>query len=230
MTFADKVIDFNSNLILNVKLPHGVEVMNPFEESEYASRNAALFYKKFYNDNYQRRLILGINPGRLGAGVTGVPFTDTKRFNEECNIPFTAFKTHEPSSVFVYEVIKAYGGPRQFYKDIYINSVCPLGFVIKDKKGKVKNYNYYDDPALTKAVTPFIIESIKKQIKLGCYTNIAYCMGTGSNYKFLDALNKNEKFFDKVIPLEHPRYVMQYKSKRMDEYVKKYINALSMNF
>lgn len=230
MTFADKVIDFNNQLSLDIKLPKGVEVMNPFKESVYASMNAELFYQKFYNDHYQRRLILGINPGRLGAGVTGVPFTDTKRFNEECEIPFTAFKTHEPSSVFVYEVIRVYGGPLEFYKNIYINSVCPLGFVIKDKNGKEKNYNYYDSAALTKAVTPFIIETIRKQIAIGCYTNVAYCMGTGSNFKFLYALNEKEHFFDKIIPLEHPRYVMQYKLKWLDEYVKKYIDALSAGY
>jgi hypothetical protein len=167
MNFADKIIGFNSQLSLDARLPKGIEVMNPFRESATATQISEQFYRKFYNDNKERKFILGINPGRLGAGVTGVPFTDTKRLNNECGIPFDGFHTHEPSSVFVYEVIKAYGGPEKFYQDIYINSVCPLGFVIIDKKGKEKNYNYYDSADLTKAVTPFIIESIRTQIVLG---------------------------------------------------------------
>ncbi len=226
MKMADKIIAFNSNLSLNTKLPNGIGVMNPFMESDTATQISEKFYRKFYNDQKERKFILGINPGRLGAGVTGVPFTDTKRLNNECEIPFDGFRTHEPSSVFVYEVINAYGGPEKFYQDIYINSVCPLGFVIIDKKGKEKNYNYYDSAVLTKAVTPFIIESIRKQLEFGLRTDIAYCMGTGKNFKFLSQLNEQEHFFDKVIPLEHPRYVVQYKSKMMEEYVEKYLTAL----
>lgn len=30
------------------------------------------FYEKYYSDNNQRILILGINPGRFGAGLTGI--------------------------------------------------------------------------------------------------------------------------------------------------------------
>jgi hypothetical protein len=37
-------------------------------------------------------------------------------------------------------------------------------------------------------------------------------------------LNKEHGFFNKVIALEHPRYIIQYKSKQMQEYIVKYIN------
>jgi hypothetical protein len=37
------------------------------------------FYQKYYADNKKRSLIIGINPGRFGAGVTGIPFTDPIR-------------------------------------------------------------------------------------------------------------------------------------------------------
>lgn len=224
---AEKIISFNKNLTFNYPLPNGIAVMNPFKESSTASIISEKFYKKFYNDNKERKLILGINPGRLGAGVTGIPFTDTKRLKKECGIPLEEFHTHEPSSVFVYEVIEAYGGPEQFYSDFYINSVCPLGFVIIDQKGKSKNYNYYDSAALTKAVTPFIIQSIREQIDLGVRTDVVYCLGTGKNYKYLAKLNEEQKFFGEVVPLEHPRYVMQYKSKFKEEYIDKFLRLLT---
>jgi hypothetical protein len=51
-------------------------------------------------------------------------------------------------------------------------------------------------------------------------------MGTGKNFQFLSKLNEKEQFFNKVIPLEHPRYVVQYKSKMKGEYVGKYIDSL----
>jgi len=49
--------------------------MNPFRENPEALIVSGKFYKKYYNDNNPRFLILGINPGRFGAGVTGIPFT-----------------------------------------------------------------------------------------------------------------------------------------------------------
>src|SRR5690606_32849252 len=115
---------------------------------------AKKFYSKYYNDNDRRSLILGINPGRLGAGATGIPFTDTKRLSDECGIHPIGMHTHEPSSVFVYDMIDAYGGVEMFYRNFYISSVCPLGCVAV-KQGKELNYNYYDSKSLERSIPPF---------------------------------------------------------------------------
>ena len=225
MTLAKKIIEFNQSLKLEAELPPNIRVMNPFVENSQALTTSSAFYRKFYNDNHPRKLILGINPGRLGAGLTGIPFTDTKRL-EICGLELPNVKTYEPSAVFVYEVIEAYGGVKAFYDDFYINSVCPLGFVIIDKKGKEKNYNYYDSKALQNAVKEFIIESIETQLDFGLDRTVGFCFGTGKNYKYLKALNDEKKFFDKVIPLEHPRYVMQYKYKEKAKYVERFLAKL----
>ena len=87
-TFADKVIEFNQALDFRGKLPEGIRIMNPFQEDAKITSIAASFYKKYYNDCDTRRLILGINPGRFGAGETGVPFTDTKRLTDQCGIKY----------------------------------------------------------------------------------------------------------------------------------------------
>lgn len=223
---SDQIIAFNQNLKLEATLPQNIRVMNPFEENLTALATSSEFYQKYYADQKPRRLILGINPGRHGAGVTGIPFTDTKRLEAICKINFAGKSTHEPSSVFVYEVIKAYGGPEKFYQDIYINSVCPLGFVIQDEKGREKNYNYYDSKALTQAVEPFIIKSIQAQIDFGLRRDTCFCLGSNKNFKYLKKLNEKHQFFDQVIPLEHPRYVIQYRNKHMATYVDKYIRLL----
>ena len=68
-------------------------------------------------------MILGINPGRHGSGVTGIAFTDTKRLNNDCGISFDEYVTHETSSVFVYEMIKAFGGPEKFYQKLSLQNI-----------------------------------------------------------------------------------------------------------
>lgn len=225
-TVADRIIEFNRLLDFSGRLPDGINIMNPFND-EYILKLSSEFYNKYYNDNFPRHIILGINPGRFGAGVTGIPFTDTKRLRGECGLPFSGRETHEPSSVFVYEVIKAYGGPEKFYSDFYIGAICPLGFTITDTAGKVKNYNYYDSADLTAAASDFILANLRKQLGFGIKTDIAFCFGTGKNEKFLRTLNETYGFFNKIMALEHPRFIMQYKTRSKNSYVDKYLEAFS---
>jgi hypothetical protein len=224
-TFADKVIAFNKALDFKGKLPPGIRVMNPFKEKENIISISSSFYKKYYSDNNARHIILGINPGRFGAGLTGIPFTDPKRLEANCNIKYNGALAHEPSSVFVYEVITEYGGEKEFYKHFYINSICPLGFTSSRANGKEINYNYYDSKELTDSVRSFIVENIKKQIDFGINTDVCFCFGKGKNEKFLTEINNKYGFFKQIIALEHPRYVMQYKSKSKRAYINKYIKA-----
>lgn len=226
MTFADKVMRFNRQLVYTGEpLPAGIRIMNPFREFPQVLPIADTFYHKYYNDHKPRHLILGINPGRFGGGITGIPFTDPKRLVTECGIPYEGKAAHEPSSVFIYDMIHAYGGSEAFYRDFYINSLCPLGFTITDAAGREKNYNYYDSRELTDAVTGFIVEHIRKQIALGVYTDTCFCLGTGKNEQFLRRLNETHGFFRHIIALEHPRFVMQYKSAGKQLYIDKYVAA-----
>lgn len=224
-TFAEKIVQFNNSLHYTGKLPAGIRIMNPFREQPGVPAIMEQFYKKFYSDHHQRRMIIGINPGRFGGGVTGVPFTDTQRLADPCGIVIPGIKTYEPSSVYVYDVIAAYGGPEQFYGDFYIAAMCPLGFTALKPGGKEVNYNYYDSKALTDAVYDFMVESLKKQLAFGIDRRVGYCLGTGKNADFIKKLNEKEGFFGKIVPLEHPRFVMQYRTKRKQEYIDKYLMA-----
>ncbi|MEO8822340.1 MAG: uracil-DNA glycosylase family protein [Ginsengibacter sp.] len=226
-SFAEKIISFNKNVAYKGSLPDKVSIMNPFIGNKEVLRISSEFYTKFYNDHNKRHIIFGINPGRFGAGITGVPFTDTKRLLSECRIEFPGKATHEPSATFVYEVINKYGGVKKFYSDFYIQSLCPLGFTITNPQGKEINYNYYDSKELTACVYDFIIANIKKQISFGISTDVCFLFGTGKNAKFFSKINEEFHFFKKVIPLEHPRFIMQYKSKSKSVYLEKYLDALS---
>jgi len=226
MTFADKVIKYNRELDYNgAALPAGIRIMNPFREFEQTLVIDDAFYHKYYNDNRPRHIILGINPGRFGGGLTGIPFTDPKRLVTECHIPYVGKVTHEPSSVFIYEMINAFGGVEAFYKGYYINSLFLLGFVSVDAKGKETNYNYYDSRELVNAVRGYIIANIKTQIALGVETDVCFCLGTGKNEMFLRNLNEEYHFFKSIIALEHPRFIMQYKAKTKQFYIDKYVSA-----
>lgn len=224
-TFAEKVIRFHQDLVLKTDLPPNIKSMNPYKNNALIQDILHRFYTQFFADHHQRKLIVGINPGRFGAGMTGIPFTDTKRLAEFAKLKIDEFESHEPSSVFVYEVIEAFGGVEKFYRHYYINSVCPLGFLRKNKKGNYVNYNYYDDPSLFEAVKPFIISSLKKQIDFGIDTSQVFSMGK-KNAVFLDKINRKEKLFKEIIALPHPRYVVQYQYKQKQVFVEQYLQAL----
>ena len=219
MTFADKILDFHNQLSPDWELPDEVELLFPFNQSE-TKRVMHAFFKKYFDDHKKRTLIFGINPGRLGAGITGTPFTDPKILDEVCGISNSFPKKNELSAIFVYEFINGFGGPAAFYQNFYITSICPLGFV---KNGK--NYNYYDEKALTKAVEPHIIDNIKTNLAFGCHDTYAVCMGQGKNYKYFEALNNKHQFFKEIIPLPHPRWVMQYRRKKMDEFKETFVET-----
>lgn len=223
-TIAAWMRQFNRELDMTVKLPAKIVVMNPFKENPLALKRADEFYNRFYSDKAERSLILGINPGRLGAGETGVPFTDTKRLWENIGIGSGQQLTHEPSSAYVYRMIEAYGGVDSFYKQFLISSICPLGFLI-DNNGKWVNYNYYDSPALIRAVEPFIIAMMERQLQLPIDRDVVFCLGTGKNFHCLERLNSAHGWFKQIVTLEHPRYIMQYKSREVEAYIEKYLRA-----
>lgn len=226
MTFGEKVISFNQHLRYSGKLPVDFQAINPFQDNPETMVIMQQFYHKFYNDSNRRRFIIGINPGRHGAGVTGVPFTDTKRLESVCGIKMQSAHTHEVSSVFVYDLIAEYGGAKEFYKQFYINSPFPLAIIRKTKEGKWLNANYYDESALFETVKNYMITSLKAQISLGLDTSEVYVLGK-KNSTFIQKLNKEAKLFSSLKILEHPRYIQQYKSKEKQMYIDKYILTLS---
>lgn len=222
---GEQVVDFNKKLQYSGTLPSGFEVMNPFFDNPDTLKVMEAFYRKFYSDVNTRKFVIGINPSRHGAGVTGVPFTDTKRLESVCGIPMESAHTHEVSSVFLYEVIQQFGGPEKFYGEFYINSPFPLAIVRKTPRGAL-NANYYDDKKLFEAVKPFMMQSLKDHISLGLDTSEVFILGK-KNADFISKLNQEEHFFDKLTVLEHPRYIQQYKSKEKQLYIDKYLLALN---
>jgi hypothetical protein len=220
--FAERIIHFYKSLKPPSVLPKGIELLFPQQTPEVMSVVETFFYK-FYNDENPRRLIFGINPGRFGAGTTGINFTAPKQLKEFCGIDHSFKPQTELSAEFIYDSIAAYGGVKKFYKNYFITSVSPLGFV---RNGV--NLNYYDDKKLQQTITPFIIDSICKQISFGFKTDYCFCIGGDKNLRFLSSLNEERKFFDKIIPLSHPRFIMQYRRKQKQKFIEEYLSVLRL--
>jgi hypothetical protein len=222
MTLSDQILSFYKSLKFNISIPDEIEVMNPYQDRDVFEL-CSEFYHKFYNDNNQRTIIFGINPGRLGGGVTGVPFTDPVKLEKFCGIANMLPKKTELSADFIYQMIEEYGGTQLFYSRFFISAVCPLGFT---RNGT--NLNYYDDKALESAVEKFIITSLQALLTFPVNRDVCYCLGEGKNYNYFTKLNVRHNFFKEIIPLPHPRFIMQYKRKKMLDFINNYIDKLKL--
>lgn len=227
-TFADKIISFNQNLYFAGNLPREFKVLNPYLDNPETMDVMCKFYHKYYHDSAQRKFIIGINPSRHGAGVTGVPFTDTKRLETVCGITMHTAHTHEVSSVFMYDMINDFGGADFFYKQFYINSPFPLAIVRSTKNGNWLNANYYVEKKLFESVKTYMVDTLQLHFSLGLDTSEVFVLGK-KNATFIQQLNNEFHFFDKMTVLEHPRFIQQYKSKEKQWYIDKYLFALSNN-
>jgi hypothetical protein len=203
------------------KVPAGVSWLNPLLEIPECGRVFRAFLDKYYGDEQPRQLILGINPGRFGAGLTNVAFTDPAHLLRKCGIDSGFDKKEELSAKFIYMAIDEFGSVEQFYSRYFVNSVVPFGFV---KAGK--NYNYYDDKELLEAARPLAIRHIRGLLQMGMDNSRCICLGEGKNFKFLKKLNEEQGFFEEVVPLSHPRFIMQYRRKKLDDYLKAYLDVL----
>jgi hypothetical protein len=112
-----------------------------------------------------------------------------------------------------------------FFHHIFLTALCPLGFVKHQPSGEV-NYNFYDDPMLLEIARPFIAKSLRQQIALGLRQDVAVCFGSGKLLANFEAINREHHFFERIVALEHPRFIMQYRRGRLAEYRNKYLQTL----
>lgn len=219
-TFAEKAIHYYNQLQTPTGLAPGVSAMNPYADP-VVQAIVAQFYTKFYADTQPRVYMLGINPGRFGAGVTGLSFTTPQNLARYCGIPNNLPPTPELSSRFIYRVIEVFGGVEAFYGRFFLSSLYPLALV---KDGK--NYNFYDDKLTTNTLWPVMIEGIRTQQTFGCDRRVAICLGR-KNEGFFNKLNDEHSFFDRIVAVDHPRYILQYKSKFLEQYLDTYLQVLT---
>lgn len=220
MNFADKAIKYFSRLSSSELNFNQTELLNPYSSAE-VKNIVKKFYSKFYNDDKERIFIIGINPGRFGGGLTGISFTDPVALREECEINNNLGYQKELSSKFIYTVINKYGGVEKFFSKVFLTALYPFALL---KNGR--NYNYYDDNLLAEQLKPAIVKNLKTQIKFGARNDFAIILGK-KNAAYFEALNDKYKFFKKFSVVEHPRYIMQYKLQKVDDYINRYVEVIT---
>src|SRR5690606_16327813 len=224
-TLAQQIISFNRQVQFNGELPEGYGVINPFIDDQTTMAVMEQFYMKFYNDRQARKFLIGINPSRHGAGITGVPFTDTKRLESHCGIPVPGRHSHELSSVFIYDVIAAYGGAEAFYSRCFINSPFALALIKQSAMGRWVNVNYYDSRALWSLLKPHMKVYLKRFSEFHIDPTEVVILGK-KNALFIQEINQELDLFKKITVLEHPRFIQQYRSRDRDAYILKYLRAI----
>jgi hypothetical protein len=220
-TFGSKVIEFYETLKAPRLQGLGVDALYPFRDP-LVRQLVAAFYSRFFDDAKPRRYLIGINPGRFGGGTTGIPFTDPVSLAGQCGIANPLPKRRELSAIFIEALIDRFGGPEIFYRQYFITAASPIGFT---RQGK--NYNYYDSPELLQRLKPFISTTLREQIGFGARRDVAVVLGTGKNFAFLNKLNTELQFFEKLVVVDHPRFIMQYRRPQMRKYLDKYERELT---
>ena len=217
--FADRLLAFLTGFPAAPLLPDGVQALNPYPV-EPTRGLLTRFGQRYYADAEPRVALLGINPGRFGAGSTGVAFTDPAALALHCGIANELPRRPELSSQFVYQLIGALGGPAAFYRHFYLGSLYPLVLL---RQGR--NYNYYDSAVVTKALWPAMQASLRQQVELGLRRDVAVSLGR-RNGEFFTKLNNELKLFERLIVLDHPRFLMQYKRRSVPDFVAEYARVL----
>jgi hypothetical protein len=56
---------------------------------------------------------------------------------------------------------------------------------------------------------------------------VCYAIGGEKNFKYLVSLNERFKWFEKIIPLAHPRFIMQYRRKQKQQFIQQYLQFIT---
>lgn len=157
----EEIIDLHLNFFKEVET--NVTISKFFEEEritilEGFQENVDLvrtFYQKYYSRHAERVVLCGINPGRKGAGKTGIPFIDFKGASRL--LPNVKEEDWETSSQFVFSIIERMGS-ENFFKKVYLTNLSWYGFK-KDRK----NVNYYELPF---SIQQYFIKNFIKEMEI----------------------------------------------------------------
>ncbi|EST55664.1 hypothetical protein T458_06265 [Brevibacillus panacihumi W25] len=132
-SFYEQLVEGDNRWVNKELAQQGIRILDGFVTGYELVKE---FYERVYTKEGSRVVLCGINPGRLGAGKTGVPFLDFRSLSRI--MPKVKNKDSERSAGFVFDVIERYG-KESFFEDVYLTNISWFGF---EKDGK--NHNYYN--------------------------------------------------------------------------------------
>lgn len=219
-SFGRFVETFLTTLSIDGTLPEGIEILYPYSNVE-VRRVVHEMCARYYASRRPRIGVWGINPGRFGAGLTGLAFTDPWAVEHDLGITTSITGRREMSAEFISRVIEAYGGPGAFYSDVFMTALSPLGFI---RNGV--NINFYDDAELEMMMSPQIITWMKRTFDVGVRRDTTILLGSGKLRTFMERNVREHVGVKDVIYLDHPRFIMQYRRSQVSQYVSLYVETI----
>lgn len=174
--------------------------------------NINAFCQKFYGDAIPRIMICGINPGRHGAGKTGVPFLDFMSLSRL--IPGIERQDSEKSASFFFEVVRSFDA-ESFFRTFYVGNFSSVGYL---RDGV--NLNYHDLPQAAREV---VERNFLEEIEAIHPTHVI-SLGKEVHRTLHNLLSAS---IDCSLYLPHPSWIATYRSYEMDHWVARYRDALS---
>ena len=169
------------------------------------------FWDRYYARRVPRIVVCGINPGRFGAGKTGIPFLDFASLSQL--MPGVDRHDSEKSAAFFCQVIQSYGS-EAFFRDFYVTNVASVGFL---RDGR--NLNYHDLPAAAQAT---VEANFCEEMKMVNPTQVI-SLGTAVQHTARKLLSPD---IDCSLRLPHPAWVATYRSRETEQWVSDYVEAL----
>lgn len=170
----------------------GIGILSAFKENQ---QNIIEFHKKYVENNSPKIVICGINPGRYGAGLTGIPFVDFNSLQKL--LPGITKENSERSSRFFFSIIEEFGAIK-FYQNFHVTNLSGLGFY-NIKLGKNVNYDI-----LPQHIAIFILEKFVEEMNL-VKPEIIVPLGKIVNFELTLNLVKNDRINAKIGKrLNHP--------------------------
>jgi len=117
----------------------GIEVLTGFLANW---KRIEAFYVRYYATK-PSIVLCGINPGRYGAGLTGVPFLDFASLSKL--LPNVKRSDEEKSAQFFFQIVSHFGA-EDFFRTFYVTNVSWVGY---EKDGKNCNYDKLPEAALS---------------------------------------------------------------------------------
>lgn len=199
---------FGSELLSN-----NVNILSDFLDNK---QNIIQFHERYIKNSKPKIVLCGINPGRFGAGLTGIPFIDFNSLGKM--LPFVESITSEKSAGFFFSVIQEFGIV-EFYKNFHVTNLSWYGFC---KCNKGSNVNYYD---LRTDIQRYLIDIFVREIE---YINPEVIIPLSTQvYHELRALKESGEIKAEIGPrLNHPSWITTYRSRELSHWRNQYISVL----
>ena len=191
---------------------HGICIPSDFLDNE---EGIAAFSRKYYSHSVPRIMICGINPGRLGAGKTGIPFLDYVSLSQL--ISGVQRQDSEKSAGFFFKVLKSVGA-ESFYKTFYVTNFSSVGYL-----SNAANFNYYNLP---QSALETVERNFLEEVKIVEPTHVI-SLGKEVHRSMLKLLPDS---IDCSLCLPHPSWIATYRSNDKDHWVQCYREALGRFF